>query len=94
MKKVIGYLWVDPYEVLKSDDVQRIIEIKWVIDELIDPMPITERNPKWLSLIELHFENRKRWASLPPITKEDLDAFEEIKNLQSRYANKLTSLIH
>ena len=94
MKKVMRYLWVDPYEVLKSNDVERIIEIKQVIDELIDPMPVTERNPKWLSLIEIDFETRERWNSIPPVTKEDWEAVEQIKNLQSRYANKLTSLIH
>ena len=70
-KKVIQYLWwIDPYEIMNSWDVQRVMDIKGLVDELLED------------------------DSIPPVTKEDWEAHEEIKALQKQLSIKLKLLIH
>ena len=83
-KKVIQYLWwIDPYEIMNSWDVQRVMDVKGLVDELLED-----------DFMKLSLEADERLNRIPPVTKEDWEAHEEIRALQKQLSIKLKLIIH
>jgi len=82
--KISQYLnGIDPYQILKDWIVEEVVEVKLLIDELMED-----------NFMEESIKADQRLWRIPPVTQEELDCVEEMKQLQYRFRNKLTSLLH